>query len=200
MYSFVLQLSQTLLSNKLASRSNSMRHGWSWKWRHFRCFSIVASELYKMSHLSFSKPLPEFRCKRSVFVDKEDLEDTDTLSCPLPECDHVWCKVCQQSISQSGPPHSCDGLSELDYLMKQSGWKYCPSKPWHHLGLALVVLKFLTGCKTPIEKELVCNHMTVSLCSISMLVCLTWSVPTTLLVYITWMQHPFLLHMWRRYH
>lgn len=68
------------------------------------------------------------KCKRSAFVDKTDLEDTNTLSCPLPGCNHTWCKNCQESINNEGPKHSCDGLAALDQLMQQSGWKYCPSE------------------------------------------------------------------------
>ncbi|KIM88114.1 hypothetical protein PILCRDRAFT_248113 [Piloderma croceum F 1598] len=90
----------------------------------------------------FSVPLHCRECERSFSVDRQDLEDTDTISCPLQECNHVWCKLCQQSISQDGPEHSCDGQAELDHLMQQRGWKYCPN------------------CKTPIEKGMGCNHMT----------------------------------------
>jgi hypothetical protein len=82
------------------------------------------------------------KCKRSVFVDKQDLKEMKTVVCPLPDCSYIWCTVCQQPISLDGPQHSCDGTSELDHLMKKSGWKYCPS------------------CNTPIGKDTGCNHMT----------------------------------------
>lgn len=69
-----------------------------------------------------------FRCQHSAFVDKQDLEANPEIHCPFPACDHVWCKRCQQTIDPSGPKHSCDGTSELDHLMKQQGWRYCPSE------------------------------------------------------------------------
>jgi len=81
-------------------------------------------------------------CKRSTFVDRYDLQVTKTVVCPLPDCPYMWCKSCQQQITLGGPDHSCDGSSELDHLMKENGWKYCPS------------------CKTPFQKETGCNHMT----------------------------------------
>ena len=88
----------------------------------------------------------------------------------------MWCKLCQQSISQEGPEHSCDGMAELDHLMKQRGWKYCPSKPriCCRFHVATVLLNFFADCKTPIEKGTGCNHMTASAYSISMVVHLIW--------------------------
>ncbi|KAG0699977.1 hypothetical protein DFH29DRAFT_934380 [Suillus ampliporus] len=82
------------------------------------------------------------KCQRSVPVDRQEHEESRLLVCPLPECDHIWCKACQQSIAIGGPPHSCDGTSELDHLMKQRGWKYCPN------------------CKTPVQRDGGCSHMT----------------------------------------
>ena len=64
-----------------------------------------------------------------MFVSRDEHEEVSIINCPLPDCDHAWCKQCQQSIGFNGPKHSCDGALELDYLMKQQGWKYCPSEP-----------------------------------------------------------------------
>ncbi|KAF9016567.1 hypothetical protein BDZ89DRAFT_1022679 [Hymenopellis radicata] len=84
------------------------------------------------------------KCEQSVFVDRAEYQEAKILTCPLPSCTHAWCKACQQTITPNvtGPPHSCDGSSELDHLMGQQGWKYCP------------------GCKTPVMKTSGCNHMT----------------------------------------
>ena len=102
------------------------------------------------------------RCKSTFNVDKQDFQEIDNISCPLPWCNYTWCKLCQQSISANGPKHSCDGLSEMKDLIKRSGWKYCPSKLGYHLsGTYFYYLKKITGCKTPIEKVSGCNHMTV---------------------------------------
>jgi len=82
------------------------------------------------------------KCQQTMFVDREEHQESKLLVCPLPGCQHVWCKLCQQTIDTFESQHSCDGSSELSHLMKRSGWKYCP------------------GCKTPIQKESGCNHMT----------------------------------------
>jgi hypothetical protein len=64
-----------------------------------------------------------------MFVARDEHEEANIITCPLPDCNHTWCKQCQQSIYFNGPKHSCDGTSELDHLMKQQGWKYCPCEP-----------------------------------------------------------------------
>ncbi|KAH9046366.1 hypothetical protein EDB83DRAFT_2404799 [Lactarius deliciosus] len=87
----------------------------------------------EMEMVAFSVLLHCRKCQRSMFA--------KIIACPLPDCSHAWCKQCQQTIDFDGPKHSCDGTSELDHLMKQQGWKYCPS------------------CKTPIQKVSGCNHM-----------------------------------------
>ena len=70
-----------------------------------------------------------YRCQRTMFVARDEHEEAKIIACPLPDCNHAWCKQCQQSIDFNGPKHSCDGTSELDHLMKEQGWKHCPSKP-----------------------------------------------------------------------
>src|SRR6266702_7871274 len=77
-------------------------------------------------------------------------------------CNHTWCKQRQQKIGFGGPKHSCDGTLELDHLMKQQGWKYCPCTPvlaccHYHQPCSPSFL----ACKTPIQKVSGCNHMTV---------------------------------------
>jgi hypothetical protein len=66
------------------------------------------------------------RCERSMFVARDEHDAVNVLACPLSDCDHIWCKHCQQSIDPNGPRHSCDGTSELEHLVKEQGWKYCP--------------------------------------------------------------------------
>ncbi|OAX32978.1 hypothetical protein K503DRAFT_701185 [Rhizopogon vinicolor AM-OR11-026] len=83
------------------------------------------------------------QCGRSVSVDKQEHEASQTLICPLPNCNYRWCKACQQPIPIHSAPHSCDGTAELDNLMTQQGWKYCPN------------------CRTPVERNGGCRHMTV---------------------------------------
>jgi hypothetical protein len=64
-----------------------------------------------------------------MFVARDEHEEATIIVCPLPDCNQAWCKQCQQLVDSNGPMHSCDGTSELDHLMKQEGWKYCPSEP-----------------------------------------------------------------------
>ena len=123
------------------------------------------SPLSQVSTMALSPPLSECptitRCKRSAVVDRLDLETATTLVCPFPRCSYMWCKACQQEIMAGGPPHTCDGSSELDHLMKERGWKYCPSQFFCPL-VSFCHVKFSTGCKTPFQKSAGCNHMTVS--------------------------------------
>ncbi|KAJ7066410.1 hypothetical protein C8F01DRAFT_1123157 [Mycena amicta] len=82
------------------------------------------------------------KCKEGVFVDRGEHDAAENIACPLPRCNFVWCKACQQEITMGGPKHSCDGSSEMDHLLAQKGWRRCP------------------GCQTAFQKSSGCNHMT----------------------------------------
>ena len=87
--------------------------------------SAVCVENFPMGvtlHLHFDS------CKEGMFVDKAEYEATEVITCPLRGCNCTWCKACHREIDITGPKHSCDGTSELDHLVKQEGWKYCPGK------------------------------------------------------------------------
>ena len=98
-----------------------------------------------------------------MFVVRDEHDETNIITCPLPDCNHAWCKQCQQSVDLiNDPEHSCDGTSELDHLMKQQGWKYCPSEPVLPAAFYLKSqISSPSACKTPIQKSSGCNHMTV---------------------------------------
>ncbi|KAF5362263.1 hypothetical protein D9756_002246 [Leucocoprinus leucothites] len=106
----------------------------------------ISEEDYKIFEelqiTSFCVPLHCRGCAHTMFVDRQELQETKIISCPWPGCQFVWCKACQQQIEVGGPQHSCDGSSELRHLMQQQGWKTCP------------------GCSTPVQKSEGCNHMT----------------------------------------
>jgi hypothetical protein len=106
--------------------SNSVS-GVRWKWLPSLFPYIVGST--SSIHPLRSSAYIEIRCQRTMFVAKDEHEEAKIIPCPLPDCNHVWCKHCQQSIDVDGPKHSCDGTSELAHLVKQEGWKYCPSEP-----------------------------------------------------------------------
>jgi len=87
----------------------------------------------------FANPLSEtdqsmmVRCNQSAFVDRHDIEATELMQCPVLGCDHVWCRKCQQTVERGGPEHSCDGTKELEHLVQEQGWKFCPSAPIRRL-------------------------------------------------------------------
>ncbi|KIM50415.1 hypothetical protein SCLCIDRAFT_1225360, partial [Scleroderma citrinum Foug A] len=81
------------------------------------------------------------QCNQSAFVDRHDMEAADLMQCPVLGCDHVWCRKCQQTVERGGPDHSCDGSKELEHLVQEQGWRFCPN------------------CKTPIQKLSGCNHL-----------------------------------------
>lgn len=61
-------------------------------------------------------------------MDKAEYQETKIIRCPLNDCGYLWCRLCSQEVDPSMPEHTCDGSNELDHLMKEKGWKYCPRK------------------------------------------------------------------------
>jgi len=120
---------------------------------------------------------PCHRCKSEMFVDRADYFSQVIVTCPISRCRHRWCKACGKTVrgddltglspsvaeqlNQSGLSssakktggltkwtvrnrrHECKRDGKFDKLMKKQGWRYCP------------------GCRTPIERNQGCNHMTV---------------------------------------
>jgi len=104
-----------------------MRSWHSWRWHSCPSRYTVASECVLTDNRNTVLTLISWtRCSRFAFVDKSDYDHLDKMACPFPGCHHTWCKNCQQEISSNGPKHTCDGSSELKYLVKQMGWKHCP--------------------------------------------------------------------------
>ncbi|KAH9167937.1 hypothetical protein EDB89DRAFT_1644128 [Lactarius sanguifluus] len=112
---------------------------------------------------SFSVLLHCRKCQRSMFVARDEYEEAEIVECPLPDCDYAWCMQCQKTIDFYGADHSCDGngTSELDDLVKQQGWKYCPCTSVLACCYCHQLFSFpFLACKTPIQKVSGCNHMT----------------------------------------
>ena len=98
-------------------------------------------------------------------VDRGEYEDQRIIICPLPACRHAWCKECLKPLASSQTEHNCKQHG-FERLMRKKGWKYCPGM------FCLISFTFFScrhlwilGCRTPVQKESGCNHMTVSLCS-----------------------------------
>ena len=140
------------------SPTTNSKFGPKWKWSHFLCFCTVECTLATSACVPANH---RDRCKRSMFVARDDHEEAEIIKCPLPDCDNVWCKQCQRTVDIGGPQHSCDGTLELDRLMKQQGWKYCPCMSVLAYCRKSPTL-FALACKTPIQKVSGCNHMSVS--------------------------------------
>lgn len=39
------------------------------------------------------------RCQQMVYVDKQDYQEIETLSCPFRGCNYMWCKLCSPKFS-----------------------------------------------------------------------------------------------------
>ncbi|KAI0650279.1 hypothetical protein C8Q79DRAFT_1006563 [Trametes meyenii] len=94
-----------------------------------------------MQMSKFSTMIDCRKCQQTLWVDRDEYQESKVITCPLQGCGYVWCKLCSQPVDNTVPEHSCDGTNELDHLMKEQGWKHCP------------------GCKTPAEKIMGCNHI-----------------------------------------
>jgi hypothetical protein len=106
--------------------------------------NITPEELQRLEELQLvahSIMLECPRCKESMNVDREQYGEQSVIVCPLPRCGHKWCKSCLKTVASSEENHRCKN-GNIDRLMRRKGWKYCP------------------GCRTPVQKESGCNHMT----------------------------------------
>ncbi|KAF8909307.1 hypothetical protein CPB84DRAFT_1765783 [Gymnopilus junonius] len=105
---------------------------------------LTAEELRRLEELQLrahSVTLECPRCCQSMKIDREQYGQQSVIVCPLPQCGHMWCKSCIKTLASSQENHRCKN-GNIDRLMKRKGWKYCP------------------GCRTPVQKESGCNHMT----------------------------------------
>jgi hypothetical protein len=118
-----------------------------------------------------------------MFVARDDYENVDTISCPVPGCKHEWCKQCQQSIEFGGTKHSCNGTSELEHLIKQQRWKRCPSEPMPAAAFFLLGSQIsshpFSACNIPIQKISGCDHMLVRWCNIDLVKSAPRLIPTS---------------------
>ncbi|KAF8967707.1 hypothetical protein BDZ97DRAFT_1802901 [Flammula alnicola] len=99
------------------------------------------NRLAELQLLAHSITLQCPRCKETMNIDREQFGEEHVLVCPLPRCGHKWCKSCLKTLASSEEHHRCKN-GNIERLMKRKGWKYCP------------------GCRTPVQKEAGCNHMT----------------------------------------
>ncbi|KAJ7120033.1 hypothetical protein C8R44DRAFT_981988 [Mycena epipterygia] len=115
------------------------------------------------------------KCEASMFVDRLEYEAATVLVCPVPGCDHIWCKACQRTIDFTALPHSCGGPAEAEFPKTPSE---VPSTQPEVLNTQSEVLntqsevvnqepdlitqgtwKCCPECQTPFEKIDGCNHM-----------------------------------------
>ena len=93
---------------------------------------------------------------------RQDYFDNSVMTClSSAGCAHRWCRDCEKEVGDK-EIHHCKN-KKLDRLMRRKGWKYCPGKFGSFIYRAPVLILLLQGCRTPIQKETGCNHMTVIL-------------------------------------
>ena len=148
-----------LLFGKLASRRTSTRYGWSFKWPVFRFLFIIASKDREIIAFIPVWPFP-YLSDRSTW--------TDIL--------RKWIQfpVRYRGVIIFGANHVSRllaglglGIHVMASLNLTIWWqKEDKNNVWVSLVVAfvwrMVQLTRFTCCKTPIEKEAGCNHMTVS--------------------------------------
>ncbi|KAF9531707.1 hypothetical protein CPB83DRAFT_786403 [Crepidotus variabilis] len=106
--------------------------------------------LHELQLLTHASLIHCGRCKQEMYVDREQFEANDIVSCPLPSCQYSWCKSCSKEVSPCDKSHTCVKNKKLHRLAKRKGWKPCP------------------GCGVLVDKTVGCNHMmcTVPRCSV----------------------------------
>jgi len=80
------------------------------------------------------------RCKQTMRVDREGYQTLNIIMCPLPGCNHRWCKSCRKEVGSCDTGHRCRNW-RLDGLAWTKGWRSCP------------------GCGVVVERVSGCNHM-----------------------------------------
>ncbi|KAF9531700.1 hypothetical protein CPB83DRAFT_761197 [Crepidotus variabilis] len=91
--------------------------------------------------LSHSVILECHRCNHRMDMPRGDYNDKTVISCTRTGCAFHWCKNCNKALGGVEERHKCKN-ENIERLMRRRGWKYCP------------------GCRTPVQKESGCNHMT----------------------------------------
>ncbi len=102
----------------------------------------------------------------------------------------MWCKNCLKGLKSLDDRHHCKN-ENIDRLMRRRGWKYCPG---NLIDISLRVTRSTQhldlGCRTPVQKESGCNHMTVSINSSVFPPALLKFISVVLLVAMRKLAHP----------
>jgi len=99
--------------------------------------------LEELQTLSHSVILECPKCNERISINRPEYGARKFIICQGRECGYKWCRDCLKPIRCLDDRHRCKN-ENIERLMRRRGWKYCP------------------GCRTPVQKESGCNHMTCS--------------------------------------